>query len=132
MVAQIWAAGQVEREMGWYLALTIGCLFDAPGSIAFTIVYFAGGIYGFILGGNFLRTGIPSVGASGALFATVCLAVPELAEKENACVLVDLLLHWQYEERPKLKVGYAGETYRRLSYAGLLLGHRICHRYCCW
>lgn len=76
MVAQIWAAGQVEREMGWYLTLTIVCLFDASGSIAFTIVYFAGGIYSFILGGNFSRTGIPSVGASGALFATVCIAVP--------------------------------------------------------
>jgi membrane associated rhomboid family serine protease len=46
----------VEREMG---------------TIPFLLVYFAGGIYGFVLGGNFSRTGIPSVGASGALFATV-------------------------------------------------------------
>ncbi|WWC64118.1 uncharacterized protein I303_106726 [Kwoniella dejecticola CBS 10117] len=76
MLAQITAAAQVEREMG---------------TIPFLIVYMAGGIYGFVLGGNFSRTGIPSVGASGALFAT------------NACVLVDLILHWKYEERPKLK-----------------------------
>ncbi|WWC73184.1 uncharacterized protein I206_107150 [Kwoniella pini CBS 10737] len=76
MIAQITAAAQVEREMG---------------TIPFLIVYMAGGIYGFVLGGNFSRTGIPSVGASGALFAT------------NACVLVDLILHWKYEERPKLK-----------------------------
>ncbi|WWC97876.1 hypothetical protein V866_004763 [Kwoniella sp. B9012] len=76
MLAQIIAGAQVEREMG---------------TIPFLIVYMAGGIYGFVLGGNFSRTGIPSVGASGALFAT------------NACVLVDLVLHWKYEERPKLK-----------------------------
>ncbi|WWC91298.1 uncharacterized protein L201_006241 [Kwoniella dendrophila CBS 6074] len=76
MLAQITAAAQVEREMG---------------TLPFLIVYLAGGIYGFVLGGNFSRTGIPSVGASGALFAT------------NACVLVDLVMHWKYEERPKLK-----------------------------
>ena len=56
MLAQVVAAAQVEREMG---------------TIPFLIVYMAGGIYGFVLGGNFSRTGIPSVGASGALFATV-------------------------------------------------------------
>ncbi|OXG16240.1 rhomboid family membrane protein [Cryptococcus neoformans Tu401-1] len=76
MLVQITASAQVEREMG---------------TVPFLIVYMLGGIYGFVLGGNFTRTGIPSVGASGALFAT------------NACVLVDLVLHWKYEERPKLK-----------------------------
>ncbi|ODO01676.1 hypothetical protein I350_06502 [Cryptococcus amylolentus CBS 6273] len=76
MLAQITAAAQVEREMG---------------TIPFLITYTLGGIYGFVLGGNFSRVGVPSVGASGALFAT------------NACVLVDLVLHWKYEERPKLK-----------------------------
>ncbi len=53
----------------------------------------AGGIYGFILGGNFSRTGIPSAGASGALFAT------------NAAFVVDVALHWKYEDRPWIKVG---------------------------
>ncbi|ORY26257.1 hypothetical protein BCR39DRAFT_470533 [Naematelia encephala] len=76
MLAQVTAGAQIEREMG---------------TIPFLIVYFAGGIYGFVLGGNFALPGIPSVGASGALFAI------------NACVLVDLILHWRYEERPKLK-----------------------------
>ncbi|OXH49895.1 hypothetical protein J004_03928 [Cryptococcus neoformans] len=76
MLVQITASAQVEREMG---------------TVPFLIVYMLGGIYGFVLGGNFTRTGIPSVGASGALFAT------------NACVVVDLVLHWKYEERPKLK-----------------------------
>lgn len=56
MLVQITASAQVEREMG---------------TIPFLIVYMLGGIYGFVLGGNFTRTGIPSVGASGALFATV-------------------------------------------------------------
>lgn len=58
MLVQITASAQVEREMG---------------TIPFLIVYMLGGIYGFVLGGNFTRTGIPSVGASGALFATVRL-----------------------------------------------------------
>lgn len=56
MLVQITASAQVEREMG---------------TVPFLIVYMLGGIYGFVLGGNFTRTGIPSVGASGALFATV-------------------------------------------------------------
>ncbi|RYF51898.1 MAG: rhomboid family intramembrane serine protease [Cytophagaceae bacterium] len=41
------------------------------GSVPFLIVYFAGGLFGNILGGNFSRVGIPSVGASGALVAIV-------------------------------------------------------------
>lgn len=45
------------------------------------------------------------VGLFSLLYVSLC---PELADKKNACVLVDLLLHWQYEERPRLKVGYAG------------------------
>ncbi|KAG7528995.1 hypothetical protein FFLO_05853 [Filobasidium floriforme] len=76
MLAQLTIGAQVEREMG---------------TIAFVITYFAGGIYGFILGGSFSRTGIPSAGASGALFA--CSAV----------MVVDLALHWSYEDRPGLK-----------------------------
>lgn len=44
---------------------------DESGTIPYLIVYFAGGIYGFVLGGNFGRVGVPSAGASGALFAIV-------------------------------------------------------------
>jgi len=40
MIAQITAGAQVEREMG---------------TIPFLLVYFAGGIYGFILGGVISR-----------------------------------------------------------------------------
>lgn len=73
MIAQVLAAAQVEREMG---------------TIPFLIVYFAGGIYGFVLGGNFSRSGIPSVGASGALFATVNLHLgqeQELTTRTRVC-----------------------------------------------
>jgi len=72
------------------------------------IIYFAGGLFGNILGGNFSRVGIPSVGASGALVAVVRRSAGEhkfdRANGQNACVAVDLMLHWRYEERPKLKV----------------------------
>ncbi|ORX39022.1 hypothetical protein BD324DRAFT_618264 [Kockovaella imperatae] len=76
MLGQVIVGSLIEREMG---------------TVPFLIVYVAGGIYGFILGGNFVRTGIPSLGASGALFAI------------QGCIVVDLAMHWKYEERPKLK-----------------------------
>lgn len=37
--------------------------------------------------------GLPSVGASGALFGTI------------AAMWVDLFAHWRFEHRPKTKVG---------------------------
>lgn len=46
-------------------------LINPLGTVPFLIVYFAGGLFGNILGGNFSRVGIPSVGASGALVAVV-------------------------------------------------------------
>lgn len=59
MLGQMIIGTQVEREMG---------------TVPFLIVYFASGVYGFLLGGNFSRTGIPSAGASGALFGAVSVA----------------------------------------------------------
>lgn len=112
MLAQVTAAAQVEREMG---------------TIPFLIVYMAGGIYGFLLGGNFSRSGIPSVGASGALFATVGVA-RDVTDCKNACVLVDLLMHWKYEERPKLKVGrpvYPADRQAFLLFVEFLIGFAI-------
>jgi membrane associated rhomboid family serine protease len=67
---------QIEREMG---------------SGGFLITYFAAGIFGCVtalgffeiivlrnisnvLGGNFSRVGVPSVGASGAIFGTVAVS----------------------------------------------------------
>ncbi|THH33565.1 hypothetical protein EUX98_g670 [Antrodiella citrinella] len=53
MFAQLTAAAEIEREMG---------------SAGFLIVYFAAGIFGNVLGSNFSLVGVPSVGASGAIF----------------------------------------------------------------
>ncbi|KAK4504847.1 hypothetical protein PRZ48_002810 [Zasmidium cellare] len=56
------------------------------GSIRFAILYFAAGIFGFVLGGNFAATGIASTGCSGSLFGIL------------AITLLDLLYNWK--ERP--------------------------------
>jgi hypothetical protein len=50
---------QVEKEMG---------------SVSFLILYVAAGIFGNVLGGNFALVGIPSMGASGAIFGTVAVS----------------------------------------------------------
>jgi len=54
----------------------------------FLITYFAAGIFGNVLGGNFSLVGVPSVGASGAIFGTL------------AVTWVDLVAHWKYHYRP--------------------------------
>ncbi|KAI0068438.1 rhomboid-domain-containing protein, partial [Artomyces pyxidatus] len=73
MLAQLTAAAQIEREMG---------------SGGFFILYFAAGIFGNVLGGNFSLVGVPSLGASGAIFGTVAVA------------WVDLFAHWKIHYRP--------------------------------
>ncbi|KAJ8496908.1 hypothetical protein ONZ45_g12260 [Pleurotus djamor] len=73
MLAQLSLSAQIEREMG---------------SGGFFITYFAAGIFGNVLGGNFSLVGIPSVGASGAIFGTI------------AVTWVDLFAHWRYHYRP--------------------------------
>nr|VWO94210.1 Rhomboid protein 2 (EC [Ganoderma boninense] len=77
MLAQLTVSAQVEREMG---------------TIAFLILYFAAGIFGNVLGGNFSLVGSPSVGASGAIFGTVAVA------------WVDLFAHWRYTYQPGKKL----------------------------
>ncbi|KAK7694953.1 hypothetical protein QCA50_002141 [Cerrena zonata] len=77
MLAQVTVAAQVEREMG---------------SAGFFILYFAAGIFGNVFGGNFSLVGVPSVGASGAIFGTVAVA------------WVDLFAHWKYTYRPARKL----------------------------
>lgn len=77
MLAQYLLSGQIEREMG---------------SGGFLITYFAAGIFGNVLGGNFSLVGIPSVGASGAIFGTL------------AVTWVDLIAHWQFQYRPVRKL----------------------------
>ncbi|KAF8971412.1 10 TM acyl transferase domain found in Cas1p-domain-containing protein [Flammula alnicola] len=94
MFAQLTLSAQIEREMG---------------SGGFLITYFAAGIFGRVvlhyqlllniythcsnvLGGNFSLVGVPSVGASGAIFGTV------------AVTWVDLFAHWKYQYRPVRKL----------------------------
>ncbi|KAF8328875.1 uncharacterized protein EI90DRAFT_2997656 [Cantharellus anzutake] len=77
MFAQCTLSAQVEREMG---------------SVAFIILYFAAGIFGNVLGGNFALVGLPSLGASGAIFGTL------------AVMWVDLFAHWGIEYRPGRKL----------------------------
>ncbi|EKM61250.1 uncharacterized protein PHACADRAFT_134676 [Phanerochaete carnosa HHB-10118-sp] len=77
MLAQLTASAEVEKEMG---------------SAGFLILYFAAGIFGNVLGGNFALVAAPSVGASGAIFGTVAVA------------WVDLIAHWKYQYRPVRKL----------------------------
>jgi len=69
------------------------------GSIAYTIIYFAGGIGGNLLGGNFGLIGQPALGASGAIYT--CISIE----------LVDLCYNWKYEYRAKtrlaMSIGFA-------------------------
>ncbi|KAF8807315.1 rhomboid-domain-containing protein [Phlegmacium glaucopus] len=73
MLAQLIISAQVEREMG---------------SAGFLLTYFAAGIFGNVLGGNFSLVGVPSIGASGAIFGTAAVA------------WVDLIAHWKYQYQP--------------------------------
>lgn len=77
MFAQVILSGQVEKEMG---------------SVGFIILYFAAGIFGNVLGGNFALVGRPSVGASGAIVGTL------------AVLWVDLMAHWKLEYKPWIKL----------------------------
>ncbi|CDS01170.1 uncharacterized protein SPSC_02890 [Sporisorium scitamineum] len=62
------------------------------GSIAYFVVYFAGGIGGNLLGGNFGLIGQPALGASGAIYT--CISIE----------LVDLCYNWKYEYRAKMRL----------------------------
>jgi len=77
LLAQLTLSAQIEREMG---------------SGGFFLTYFAAGIFGNVLGGNFALVGRPSIGASGAIFGTV------------AVTWVDLFAHWKYQYKPVRKL----------------------------
>lgn len=74
--AQLTIGADMEREIGWW---------------RYAIVYFASGIFGFILGGNF-APGIMSSGASGCLFGVFALC------------LLDLLYKWKSREKPMVEL----------------------------
>lgn len=66
-----------------------------PGSLPFLLIYIVGGIYGNVLGGSFALVGIPSAGASGAIFSA------------EGVLIVDLVMHWKHIDRPGRKVSRA-------------------------
>ncbi|KAF2838265.1 rhomboid-domain-containing protein [Patellaria atrata CBS 101060] len=72
MLVQVTLAREIEQSIG---------------SLRFALVYFASGIFGFVLGGNYAGTGVASMGASGALFGIIAL------------LLLELLYSWR--DRPK-------------------------------
>ncbi|MCJ1311201.1 hypothetical protein MMC25_004872 [Agyrium rufum] len=82
-------AGFVHITFNLILQLTLGREIEQIiGSVRFAIVYFASGIFGFVMGGNFAPVGVASTGASGALFGIIAIN------------LLDLLYTWQKRRSP--------------------------------
>ena len=82
-------AGIVHIGFNLLLQLTLGRDIEKLiGSIRFAVVYFAAGIFGFVLGGNFAANGIASCGCSGSLFGIL------------AITLLDLLYTWHQRKKP--------------------------------
>jgi len=82
-------AGIIHIGFNLLLQMTLGRDVEKLiGSIRFAIVYFAAGIFGFVLGGNFAATGIASCGCSGSLFGIL------------AITLLDLLYTWKQRQGP--------------------------------
>ena len=82
-------AGIIHIGFNLLLQLTLGRDVEKLiGSVRFAIVYFAAGIFGFVLGGNFAANGIASCGCSGSLFGIL------------AITLLDLLYTWKQRTGP--------------------------------
>jgi hypothetical protein len=95
LLAQLTIGSQIEK------------IFSSP---IFLVVFAAGGIGGNLLGGNFGLVGLPSVGASGAIYACISME------------LTDLLYNWRYEHRPKVRL-VASIVFTIIGFAiGLLPG----------
>ncbi|KAG9235203.1 rhomboid family membrane protein-like protein [Amylocarpus encephaloides] len=88
-------AGLIHIGFNMLLQMTLGREMEILiGPIRYFLVYFASGIFGFVLGGNFAAPGIASMGASGALFGVIGLT------------LLDLLYHWQERPSPMKELGF--------------------------
>ena len=86
-------AGIVHIGFNLLLQLTLGRDVEKLiGSLRFALVYFASGIFGFVLGGNFAADGIASTGCSGSLFGIL------------AITLLDLLYTWSEREKPHIEL----------------------------
>ncbi|KAL1302416.1 hypothetical protein AAFC00_002810 [Neodothiora populina] len=87
-------AGIVHIGFNLLLQLTLGRDMELSiGAVRFFFVYFASGIFGFVLGGNFAATGIASTGCSGSLFGILALTLLELLYtwRERPSPVKDLL-----------------------------------------
>lgn len=73
MLVQVTMGADMERMIGWW---------------RYSLVYFASGIFGFVMGGNYAAQGIVSTGASGCLFGIIAL------------FLLDLLYTWGERRSP--------------------------------
>lgn len=81
--------GLVHIGFNLLLQLTLGRDIERQiGTLRFILVYFSAGIFGNVFGGNYAPNGLPSVGASGALFGIL------------AMVLLDLLYTWKTRKSP--------------------------------
>ncbi|GAB7357886.1 hypothetical protein MBLNU230_g0055t1 [Neophaeotheca triangularis] len=88
-------AGIIHIGFNLLLQLTLGRDVEKLiGSVRFVLVYFAAGIFGFVLGGNFAATGIASSGCSGSIFGIL------------AITLLDLLYNWSTHASPKVELAW--------------------------
>lgn len=82
-------AGFVHILFNLIVLLTLcGQIEKLIGSIAYTIVFMAGGIGGNLLGGNFGLIGQPALGASGAVYTCISFE------------MIDLIYNWRFERKP--------------------------------
>jgi membrane associated rhomboid family serine protease len=83
-------SGLVHIGFNLLLQIKLGGTVECQiGHLRFSFIYFASGIAGFILGGNFMPNGIASTGSSGCLFGVIALD------------LLDLLFNWRDYVAPK-------------------------------
>ncbi|CEH17674.1 Rhomboid family proteins [Ceraceosorus bombacis] len=86
-------AGFIHIIFNLLVQLTLCCQIEKLLSTPlYAILYIAGGIGGNLLGASFSLPGIPSVGASGAIYT--CISVE----------LVDLVYNWAHEYRAKTRL----------------------------
>lgn len=82
-------AGLVHIGFNMLLQIMLGRDMErAIGSIRFFLVYMSSGIFGFVMNANYGQTGMPSTGASGALFGIFAL------------LLLDLFYSWKDRRSP--------------------------------
>ncbi|WFD05940.1 protein S-acyltransferase [Malassezia vespertilionis] len=85
-------SGFIHILFNLIVLLTLCCQIEKLiGSLAYLIVFFAGGIGGNLLGGNFGLIGQPAVGASGSIYACISLEI------------VDLMYNAKYEANAKTR-----------------------------